>query len=186
MEPNWGLALFSLIVGALLGGVVQAVVGRYASFKESQGIAAALSSEMSAIVELIEIREYVSHLTSMSKRLSDRTYKPTHEDIFNVRVTQDYFRVFNELTPKIGLLGEMSGTIVRFYSLCKALLEDVNRLQEILEKATEEYLATIRKDLLDLYQKDLAIFNMIVSEGKRVGEQLKEYGRRWWFSHLFS
>jgi hypothetical protein len=107
------VALLSVGVGALLGGVVRAAVDRYASFVESKGMAVALRAEVEAILQLVEARRYLSEVTEHISRLQNPTSTPTLDDVFNIRVSQDYFVVFHALCPKIRLLGPLSGQVVR-------------------------------------------------------------------------
>jgi hypothetical protein len=103
------VALVSVGVGALLGGVVRAAVDRYAVFVESKGMAVALRAEIEAILQIVEARQYLSLVTRRIERLQNPTYTPTLDDVFNIRVSQEYFVVFHALCPKIGLLGPLSG-----------------------------------------------------------------------------
>jgi hypothetical protein len=70
------VALLSVGVGALLGGVVRAAVDRYASFVESKGMAVALRAEVEAILQLVEARRYLSEVTEHISRLQNPTSTP--------------------------------------------------------------------------------------------------------------
>jgi hypothetical protein len=63
-------AALSLIVGLLLGGVVNAAVQRYAAFKESKGVALALRAEIQALVKVATFRNYIGITDTMIARLS--------------------------------------------------------------------------------------------------------------------
>jgi len=160
MEWNIGIALLSLIVGVLLGGVSNAVVGSYAAFRESQGIAEALISEISTITELIEQRGYINTLNTLITRLQNPAHQPTYQDIFSVSITQDYFAVFNSVCPRIGLLGPLSGGVTRFYGLSKVLIEDVNSL---------------RQPLLQHYINMVTLAQMMLNQGSEVIGGLRHY-----------
>ncbi|MEE8076171.1 MAG: hypothetical protein V3T60_11175 [Candidatus Binatia bacterium] len=175
MEWNIGIALLSLIVGVLLGGVSNAVVGRYAAFRESQGIAAALISEISTITELIEQRGYINALNTLITRLQNPAHQATYQDMFSVSITQDYFAVFNSVCPRIGLLGPLSGGVTRFYGLSKVLIEDVNSLREI-QKQSIMVLTTIpRQPLLQHYINMVTLAQMMLNQGSEVIGGLRHY-----------
>jgi hypothetical protein len=54
------VGLLAFIAGTLLGGVVNALVGRYAAFKESKGVALAIRAEIEALVRLATYRNYIA------------------------------------------------------------------------------------------------------------------------------
>ncbi len=107
------IALFSAGVGALLGGVIQALVGRYAAFKEAQGLVAGL----------VRTRRYPEILDGTIPRLETGA-TATAADFFSPAVTQEYFQVFRSAVPKIGLLKGASESTVKAYVLAQSVLED--------------------------------------------------------------
>jgi len=165
MEGNWGIAIFSLIVGGLLGGIVQTVSGRYAAFRESQGIAEAVRSEIETILDLINQRGYLNFLNTIIQRLQNPAYQPTYQDLLVVRIRQDYFTVFNSVCPKIGLLGDTAGKITHFYSLAKALLEDFDDLREMSNGVMMGLITVTRQGLLTQYLEMVRLFQMMQDDG---------------------
>jgi hypothetical protein len=123
-----GLLVF--VAGALIGGVVHALVERYAVFKESKGVAMALRAEINAFLGLVTFRDYVAITDRMIVRLRDRTHVVDLADVFLIRIAQDYFSVFHALSPKIGLLGPLGRDVVLTYAAAKALLEDIALVRE--------------------------------------------------------
>jgi len=117
------IALFSAGVGALLGGVIQALVGRYAAFKEAQGLAAGLRAEIRSLIELVRTRRYPEILDGTIARL-EAGATATAADFFSPAVTQEYFQVFRSAVPKIGLLEGASESTVKAYVLAQSVLED--------------------------------------------------------------
>lgn len=175
------VALLSVGVGALLGGVVRAAVDRYASVVESKGMAVALRAEVEAILQLVEARRYLSEVTEYISRLQSPTYTPTLDDVFNIRVSQDYFVVFHALCPKIGLLGPLSGQVVRLYMVGKSLLEDIHTLREIYERARSGDDSLDREELLARSQSVASLFQVISDLGPQVVAALTAYAaHRWW------
>lgn len=175
------VALISVAVGALLGGLIQALVQRYAAFRESKGMAAALRAEITSVVALVEHREYIEHLDEMIGRLQNSTHQPTLEDLFAIRITQDYFTVFNSLCPKIGLLGDLSGRIVRLYVLAKGVIEDFSELRDLRERALAGQVALQREGLLQFTQAVRALLWRILDEAPQLIHDLAAYeARLWW------
>ena len=126
-------ALFGVLVfiaGALLGGAVNALVQRYAVFKESKGVALALQAEMSAVLRLVAFRNYIAGTDAILVRLRDPTHVVDLGDLFLVRAEEDYFSVFHAVAPKIGLLGPLGGDVVLVYAAAKSLLEDIKFLRD--------------------------------------------------------
>src|SRR5690242_12353175 len=93
------LAGFSFVSGTLFGGVVQARVREYGRFKEARGIARALRAEILSLRKLVESREYVRILDLMIGRMSDMSHEIVPQDIFSIRVKQDYLEIFHACSP---------------------------------------------------------------------------------------
>jgi hypothetical protein len=127
-------ALMGLIAGAVIGGIVNVVVRSYERFKESQGMALALKSEIEALVKLATFRQYVPLLDAMIARLNDPQHQPVIDDMFAVRITQDYFSTFHSLSEKIGLLGPLAADVTLAYSAMKSLFEDIAQSYELFER----------------------------------------------------
>jgi hypothetical protein len=123
-------AIVVFIAGALVGGSVNALVERYAVFKESKGIALAIQAEMDGLVTLATYRKYVTLIDAMIVRLQNPSHVLSEQDVFFIQITQDYFSVFHALSPKIGLLGALARDVVLAYSATKSLFEDIARLRE--------------------------------------------------------
>ena len=118
------------IAGALLGGAVNALVERYAVFKESKGVALAVQAEMNAVLRLVEFRQYLPGMDAIIVRLRDPTHVVDLSDLFLIRAEEDYFSVFHAVAPKIGLLAPFSGDVVLVYAAAKSLLEDMKFLRD--------------------------------------------------------
>jgi hypothetical protein len=176
------IALLSVGVGALLGGVVRAFVDRYTVFEESQGMAVALKAEIEALLQIIHYREYVRLVTERISRLQDATDTLTRDDnVFNIRVSQEYFTVFHAVCPKIGLLGSLSTPVVRLYTVGKSLVEDLHYLAEIYERVRTEQGDLDRKELLNRSQAVADLFQTILVGGPQVVTALAAYAAHpWW------
>jgi hypothetical protein len=178
MNEHLLLSLISLGVGALLGGAVQAVVSRYAAFKESNGMALALRAEIMAIIRLVEYRQYLTHLSRIIQTLQNVDHQPTHRDVFSVNINQDYFETFHSLCSKIGMLGSLSTSVVKFYTQAKGVLEDLRRLYEIHERAQRGEVTVNRADLLTYTQHLHALMQNTMHTGDQVAHELEAYSMR--------
>jgi hypothetical protein len=179
VEVNWGIAIISLVVGALLGGIVQAATGRYAAFRESQGIAEAVRSEIETILDLINQRGYLNYLNTTIQRLQNPAYQPTYQDLFVVRISQDYFTVFNSVSPKIGLLGNTAGRITHFYSLAKAVIEDLHDLREMRDAVMKGLITVLRQGLLTQYSEMVRLLQMMQDDGTIAIRGLRHHSIQW-------
>jgi hypothetical protein len=175
------VALLSVGVGALLGGVVRAIVDRYAIFVESRGMAVALGAEIAAILQIVQARQYRSLVAAVIDRLQSPTSTPTLDDALNIRVAQDYFAVFHALRPKIGLFGTLSEGVTLLYTVGKSLLEDLLTLRDIHERARSEPSVLDRGELLVRSQSAAFLFQVLLERGQQTVDALPVYAeRRWW------
>jgi hypothetical protein len=174
--------LLLLIAGALFGGVINAVVGRYTTFKEARGIAAALRSEVESVLGMVKVRGYVEGIDAMISRLRENNYQPTYQDIYAVKVSHDYFAVFHSLASKIGLLGELSGPVVGLYVLAKAIVEDLGSLQETQAELLRGEIALDREGLLRFATELQELLRRALRDGPTVVEQLNDFAERRWLA----
>jgi len=179
MEKVW-ISLLSVAGGALLGGVINALIGRYAAFKESQGVAGALSAEIGSLLELVKVRQYKPQLDQIVGRLSVSTNAPTTDDIFRARIKHDYFTVFNATCSRIGTLGPLASQVVYFYAVGKTFLEDVAELRELCERVTTSQAILDRATLLGISRAARHFLSWIETEGPQVVQRLNEYSARRW------
>lgn len=180
MSATLAIAILSAGVGALLGGVIRAVVDRYAAFNEAKGIAVALEAEIQAVIEIVRHRRYLEHLDRLITSLQDPAYSPGPGDLFAIQISQDYFAVFNAITPRIGLLGDLSGRVVSLYVFAKALLEDLIDLRSAQEKVLNGQLKLDRHGLIDRTKNIKILLDGLLQRGAIVSAGLATYaGRRW-------
>jgi hypothetical protein len=96
------VAVVSGLTGAVLGGMGQAALTRYAAFKEAQVVAASIRAELLAVREIIERRNYIPILDGIVGRLRLPLEGNSYSEAFNVAVTQDYLQVFTAHVDKLG------------------------------------------------------------------------------------
>ena len=170
-----------LLVGALLGGVLNAAVRRYATFKEGKGIALAIQGEITAIIEIVLKRRYLQHLEKFLHQLSDPTYQLTGSNIFAPRISQNFFPVFNSLANKIGLLADRSDSVAGFYTKAKSLIEDIHALEEMRDKIVTGAMDVDRPALLELTKELHDLLHDALRIGIQTVEDLKTFQDRTWF-----
>lgn len=170
-----------LLVGALLGGVINAAIRQYAIFKESKGIALAIRGEISATIEMGLQRRYLEHLEKLIKQLSDPTYQLTGRDLFAPRMAQNYFPVFHSLASKIGLLADLGDAVADFYTKAKLVIEDIHALEEMRSKILTGSTEVDRPALLELSTELRDLLHDALRIGIQVVEDLKNFQERRWF-----
>ncbi|MDH5700985.1 MAG: hypothetical protein OEZ41_13615 [Nitrospirota bacterium] len=169
-----------LLVGALLGGVLNAAVRRYATFKEGKGIALAIQGEITAIIEIVLKRRYLQHLEKFLHQLSDPTYQLTGSNIFAPRISQNFFPVFNSLANKIGLLADRSDSVAGFYTKAKSLIEDIHALEEMRDKIVTGAMDVDRPALLELTKELHDLLHDALRIGFQTVEDLNTFQDRTW------
>jgi hypothetical protein len=110
------------IAGAIVGGVWQIAFASYTSFYEGVGIAIAVKAEIDSLLAIVEMREDLPELNQDATVLETLEGPATRQHIYYARVEQDYFGVFHAIRPKIGLLGDASGTTIQTYVFAKSFL----------------------------------------------------------------
>ena len=178
-EKLW-IPLLSVAIGALLGGVINAMIGRYAAFKESKGIAAALRAEIHSVLLMVQLRGYVPGLTNTIDSLSHPTHVVTTGDVPRIFLTQDYFSAFHATISKIGLIGELAGPVTRLYVFGKGLVEDLAQLRMMHETSAPG----TRQELSDYLKEVRSLFEAVETEGRQLIARLDEYVERRWFKVL--
>jgi len=190
-------ALLWILVGASLGGVIQAALSRYAEFKESQGLGLALAAELRALRALVTFRKYLEIADGIVARLNLEGYVPTILDVMAISVTEDYFGVFHAVSPKIGILGKLAGEVATTYVYAKGIIEDFAQLErkkrELISPSDflgvqipPENLPAINefmRQMLLAYTQDLRRLLGKCLETS-VEEKLEARADKWWICHL--
>jgi hypothetical protein len=191
-SPAWW-SLLTLILGALIGGLVNAGVASYTAFRESQGIAAALRAEVGALLDLVKIQRFESRAAEIVARLDRPDHRPTLDDIFSMMVSHEYFPVFDAVVARIGALGTAAGRVVRFYTLSKSLLEDVACLNRWREEVVGEarrgrdpapQLAALHDGILARTRQVEMLLRILTDEGAAVVTELQKIERARWLGVL--
>lgn len=172
------IAVVSVGVGALLGGVVNSMVRLYWDFRESKGIASALRAEIGSLILLITHRNYIKHVEKRIERLSAEDYEPTEHDLFAISVKQDYFTVFHAIAPKVGLLGAQARHVVELYNIGRSLLEDLHEEVRTLDNLRDDKVTLIRIGMLENQKNIKQLLETVIVRGQQVSDQLVRYEQR--------
>jgi hypothetical protein len=179
--------LLGTVLGALLGGVVNAAVSRYGEFKLAHGLASALRAEVRTLVGLLIFRGYGSEVQKIIARLTDASHQLNDDDVFGARITLSYFVVFAGAGSKLGLLDELAEDTVATYYLAQSLIEDIRQFwfhrERLLEGkwSLEEH---HREWLLQMTFKLSELLNLCVLRGQMLDGKLELFSKRRWLGIL--
>jgi hypothetical protein len=182
--------LLSITAGALLGGIVRALVDSYQLHRESRGIARALEAEVRALRQLIETRGIPQQVERMIALLEDSAHVVEPRDIYGLRITNDYFAVFRAVTHKIGFFGDAAADIVVFYSLSKAVVEELVELRDRREQMfdvrvpLEQRNQIDRRELVDRAKELRELLVASVTYSDKLAAQLDAFRARRWMGIL--
>jgi hypothetical protein len=104
------------------------------------------------------------------------------ENIYAVRIDQDYFGVFHSVREKIGLLGDASAPVVKAYTFAKAFMEDVRDLVEIRDHAQPA--STDAQWLAPKVRAAHAVLAMAIDTANTAVMELNAFSQRHWFASL--
>jgi hypothetical protein len=154
LAPLLGIA--GLFFGAVFTGGISIYIEHYRHVKNKLATAYAFKGEISALLDIVEKRNFVGLLESLIKQkelihqklmkfyIAGSSIEQQKEIVkelsidylirFSFLANEDVFYVKNSLRNEIGLLGEAAESVIRFYNLANAFLLDV----EVNEKYNEE------------------------------------------------
>ena len=154
LAPLLGIA--GLFFGAVFTGGIYIYIEHYRHVKNKLATAYAFKGEISALLDIVEKRNFVGLLESLIKQkelihqklmkfyIAGSSIEQQKEIVkelsidylirFSFLANEDVFYVKNSLRNEIGLLGEAAESVIRFYNLANAFLLDV----EVNEKYNEE------------------------------------------------
>jgi hypothetical protein len=128
----------------------------------------------------LEARAYRRSLDVIIANLSDQAYHHGIDDVFSIRVDQDYFTVFNATCSQIGALGPLAAKVVQLYAAGKGLLEDVAELRDVRERFVTNGTPIDRRWLLQTTQATRQFMEWIVVHGGQVAGQLAAHAKPRW------
>lgn len=147
----------SVLAGVLAGGIVTLtttiVLELFRERRSARQIAMAFYGELSALQRIVERRRYIEELQS----LIDHICQSEKSSPFVIRVTKNYFRVYEENIGKIGLLDQaVTEGIASFYVKANAILDDLQSIDDGLHDfETAEHQVEFYFDMKLLFQETM-------------------------------
>ena len=143
LEPLLQTALGGIL--ALAGGVC---AHWYGHRQERKNIAHALAGEISAILDIVERRNYEKDIQKTIQS-AKQTGEPWR---FTILMRKNYFPIFESNAENIGLLrSDLAKGVAKFYVLCKGISEDVS--PDSFESETQVESISRLENLLVLFQE---------------------------------
>jgi hypothetical protein len=157
------------LVGVVVGGIL-AIAGGFVSnlWLESRRerrlhrtLALAFQGEIGALLEIVDKRGYIEGLRNARAKTEETG--TTHA--YHFRARKKYFSVFEANVRQIGLLQPpLPHRVARFYTQANAVLEDMERFEEVDPKEVDPQLAIAAYDeLIALFEDAVAVGKQIVS-----------------------
>lgn len=161
----------ALIIGSVIGVVASigaAFTTHYFDTRRiSNGLKAALSGEISAILTLVRINGYVAALKAT---IVDLQKGNTHS--VKISVERDYRQVYEANLENLGVIGAAAKDVVLFYMLMASALEDNATITETITELNSlvnpslDRLAHEHNTLLTMHQSLLAKIIALEEKGK--------------------
>lgn len=134
-EPNEWLPVIAAIGGAFIGGISTFFPSYFLEARrhrlERKGITTALTSEISALLKIIEHRNYLGGLLEAIHHLREN---PEDRYTLTVKVPDHYSRVYQTHIDRIGFVEpKLAADIIEFHQLIDAVVQDIvpgNPVQE--------------------------------------------------------
>ncbi|MBN6712584.1 hypothetical protein [Pseudomonas capsici] len=136
--PNLWIPFWSVVAGACLGFIPQAIGAVRRDHNARKTVQAALLAEVSYIVKMINIRNYLNDAKQTYTDLmiannrdsalaaKKKAHFQEHKEQSIVSIQPDYNKVFKAHLEKLGLLPEQFAIdIVTFYGLLDAVVQDL-------------------------------------------------------------
>lgn len=130
---NWTAVLVALL-GTITSWFGPVRLWKKQAERESESVRASLFAEVAALVEIVELREYLPSLRAIEAELRVRESQSIYavfpskqeDESFEVLIDSEYSRVYQGNVSKLGVLkAEDAKQIVRFHQLADAVRLDV-------------------------------------------------------------
>jgi hypothetical protein len=142
-------------IGLVGGLATQWVTHLLQSRYRKKSVAAAFRGEISAILKIIEHRNYLSAAEAMIKAAETQNVAP----VFHLNMRHNYFAVYDANCTNIGLLAAKDAEdVAAFYTIAKSLTEDISG-----ESSIE--VAALLKEQVDMAKR-------LITIGKQLHDRL--------------
>ncbi len=113
--------IFAALIGAILAGLFQTIIGICDRRRETEAVLTAIASEVDSICRLIQHQQY---LEATGKIADDVDKKMWNGISYVIDIRGNYFTAYEGLIGKIGLLkADHVSKIVNFYAYCKSAID---------------------------------------------------------------
>lgn len=177
------IAILSALLGAMSGGLIEAFRRSRETFRERKAMALALRAEVRTLLGLVELRQYPQLLERIMGRLRDANHPVVDDDIFAVRIQENYFSVFEGCAAKLGLLPSCAAELVVTYGLARSFLEDVAVLWVFREKVLDGRIQinnNHREWLATWTQAVANILTLCINNGRGLEQKLTKIAEGRW------
>jgi len=168
---DWTSGIFAL-AGVIVGGgvnfITQSAVDRRKRKADRESVAAALSAEIEAYLDIVERRRNIESARAVLLRLQNGESIPLRG--FGVERDEKsaaIFPAYLALLPQLGLLGGTVSKVTKFYSLAMA----VRSTARTAERGGYEHLDCRSK--AKLLEDELAIWDELSCLGRALAKQLR-------------
>jgi len=135
---------------------------------ERESIASAFYGEISALLSIIQTRQYIK---GIEESLSHLQQTKALGSLYSFRVTRSYFNVYEKSVDKIGLLPvPLPEKIAFLYTIAFAILEDVDFINATQVGNWEA------PEIRDFLQELLDLFREAVNSGQEIQASIEDLG----------
>ena len=153
-------AIFAALIGALAAGLLQTILAEVDRRRERRSVLTAIVSEVSVICELVRFRRYIPTLEKIIDYMKFNKEKK-FDTLVDIR--ENYFIVFENLAASLGKLkSEEAASIVKFYALCRAVVDSVHRDGVVTQISDPAIVLESHKQLKHLIEELLKLGDSIV------------------------
>lgn len=162
-EPNELLPVIAAIGGAFVGGISTFFPAYFLEARkyrlERLAITSALISEISAILKIIEHREYLGGFKAAAKHLKEN---PTDQYRLIVRIPDHYSRVYQAHIDRIGLVEpKLAAKIIEFHQLIDAVVQDITPDSPVQEEGGD----------IETFEELIKILESAISIGQKISSE---------------
>ena len=162
-EPNEWLPVFAAIGGAFIGGISTFLPSYFLEARkhriEQQSITTALTSEISALLKIIDHRKYLDGLIEAVDHLKAN---PDDKYSLTVKVPEHYSRVYQSHIDRIGLVKPaLAAEIIEFHQLIDAVVQDIVPDSPVQEEGGD----------LETYEELVRILTSAIHIGQKISSK---------------
>jgi hypothetical protein len=113
--------ILAAILGGLLGGGLQILVGGYERRRQGKSVLNAIICEVNALCNLIRFQKYLDLIEIQISAADSENWQPS---TIVIEIRSNYFSIYESLAHNLGLIEpHQVSKIVQFYSCCKSAID---------------------------------------------------------------